>query len=109
MKTGTPLFDGIAIGELTANLMKGPGVVELSAKAAFVNSKTGRTHGWTSHNTWSPAVVAKLKELTDLMEEEVAQVQFSGYEKGSFGGQSSSTEPRGLADHLGQGEEPPQV
>jgi hypothetical protein len=109
MRTGTPRFDGLTIGELTANFMQGPGTIELKAKVAFVNSKTGKTHGWTNHNTWTPAVLAKLKELTDMMEEEVAQVQFEGGSSTNFGASSPSPGIGGLGEHLSKGDEPPQV
>lgn len=109
MRTGTPKLNAVAIGELSANFMQGPGVVDMKAKVAFINSKTGKTHGWTNHNSWPPAVIAKLKELTDLMEEEVARVQFEDGESTSFGGPSSPSGLGGLSEHLGQDDEPPQV
>lgn len=108
MKTGTPRFDGISIGELTANFMQGPGVVAMKAKVAFVNSKTGATHGFAHHEQWSPAVIAKLKELTELMEEDVSRVQFSDAGAPGIGASQSSTGPvGGLGEHLNT--EPPQV
>lgn len=107
MKKGTPSFDGLAIGELSANFMGGPGVVELKAKVAFINTRTNKTHGWTNHSTFSPAVIAKLKELTDLMEEEVARVQFSDV-PGTFGGGSppAAAPTGGLGEFLGAGDAP---
>ena len=109
MKTGTPMFDGLTVGEFSANMMQGPGVIEMKAKLAFVNSKTGKTHGWTTHTTWSPAVMAKLRELTDMMEEEAARFQFESGPGQAFGAPPSHSTVGGLGEHLGKGDEPPQV
>jgi hypothetical protein len=73
---GTTKFDGIAIGEFQAKFV-GP-TLEFVAKAAFVNSKTGDTHGWTTNRTWSPQVITKLKELKGLMELDLGAVHFDG-------------------------------
>lgn len=60
-----------------ADLMGGTANTKLEAKIAFVNTQTGQTHGWTTHRQFSPAVIAKLRELTTMMEEEVAAIHFS--------------------------------
>ena len=67
---GTPKFNAMAIGEFNAKFLGGLQQLEFTAKAAFVNSNTGETHGWTSAGTsaWSPATIEKLKELRALME-----------------------------------------
>lgn len=114
MKVGTPKFDGLTIGELSANFLQGPGVVNLKAKAAFVNTKNGGTHGWTMHEHWSPTTLAKLKELTELMEEDIAKVHFSdgSYPVLDFRETSPGTPAQatgGLGEHLGTGDEAPQV
>lgn len=108
MKTGTPKFDSLSIGELAANFMQGPGVISMKAKVAFINSKTGATHGFTHHEQWSPATIAKLKELAELMEEDVSRVQFSEASAPGIGTSQSSTGPiGGLSEHLNV--DPPQV
>lgn len=108
MKTGTLKFDGISIGELTANFMQGPGVISMKAKVAFVNSKTGATHGWTTQEQWSPAVLEKLKELAMLMEEDVSRVQFSDAGSSAIGASGRAPDPvGGLGEHLK--EEAPQI
>jgi len=73
---GTARFDGIAVGEIQGNFL-GPST-KLTAKAAFVNSESGHTHGWTTQEQWSPETLAKLKELRSLMEADLARVHFSG-------------------------------
>ncbi len=76
MIKGTAKFDGIAIGEFSVSFIGQ--TLDFKAKAAFVNSKSGDTHGWTAHNTWSPQVVAKLKELKELMEIDLGATHFDG-------------------------------
>ena len=63
--------------------------VSLVAKAAFVSSETGQTHGYTTHERWSPAVTEKLNELRALLEREIACVHFADLhaEEGAKAGQ----------------------
>lgn len=60
----TPKFDAIKIAEVEYKLGA------LSAKAYFVNTTTGRTHGVAAPVKWSPQVLDKLKELLSMMEED---------------------------------------
>jgi hypothetical protein len=76
MIRGTAKFDGIALGELQANFLGTN--TKLTAKAAFVSSESGFTHGWTTMEQWSPETLSKLKELRTLMEADLARVHFSG-------------------------------
>lgn len=76
MIQGAPKFSGLAVGEITVNKM-GP-TLKMEAKAAFVDPKTGSTHGWTTGNQWSPTTVVKLGELLALMEEDMARIHFDG-------------------------------
>jgi hypothetical protein len=76
MIRGTAKFDGIALGEMTANFL-GTGT-RLTAKAAFVNSTSGHTHGWTTQEQWSPETITKLTELRTLMEADLARTHFAG-------------------------------
>lgn len=107
MIRGTARFDGLVVGEVTANFMGG---TTLSGKAAFVSSSNGQTHGWTTGTGgWSKATLAKLQELRELMEVDLAALHFSDAE--SAGGQTagvSSGLVGGLGEHLASGE-PPQI
>lgn len=108
MIRGTPLFDGVAVGELEANFI---GSTKLSAKAGFVNAKTGQTHGFTTHTDWSQATLEKLAELRASMEVDIAKKHFSDVESVEV----TSARPGldlgkgGLGEHLGQGTDPPSV
>jgi len=78
MIRGTAKFNGLALGELTANFIANPGGAALTAKAAFVDVTTGRTHGWTtSTGGWSLETLGKLEELRTLMEKDLAVLHFS--------------------------------
>lgn len=108
MVRGTPKFDGLSMGTLMADLMGGPSNTKLEAKIAFVDSQTGRTHGWTTHRQFSPAVLHKLHELAVMMEEEVAAVHFS--DRGLSVAGPALGEPSeglgGIGEHLGKREAP---
>ena len=78
MIAGTPKFDGITLGEFTASFLGPPGATHLEAKSAFVSTSTGHTHGWTKTTSWSPETLAKLAELKEAMERDVAKVHFGG-------------------------------
>ena len=107
MIRGTPQFDGIAAGEVSMNFMGAS--FRMTAKAAFVNSKTGQTHGWTTHETWSPAIIEKVKELRALLEAEIAQSHFSDVDGARTPGikfTKESEPPAGLGEHLSANAEP---
>ncbi len=111
MIQGNPKFDGLAVGELTANFMGGPGAVELKAKIAFVSTKTGVTHGSSLHaGPWSSEVLAKLRELADVMEQDLARHHLEGTSR-VFGPSTAPTNdiPRGIGQHFGSGREPRQA
>lgn len=104
MIQGTAKFNAIALGEFTVNFL-GP-TTKVSAKAAFVGTQTGHTHGWTNNEQWSPETMSKLGELRALMEADLAKIHFSDgrdlTEGGPvFGGQVPAG---GLAEHLSEGE-----
>ncbi len=102
----TAKFDRVAVAELTVNMLENPPLVK--AKAAFVSSQTGATHGYTTCTNWSPATLAKLTELAQVMEADIAKFHFEDAassstpttSSGKFGGQ-----PQGLGEHLGTPEE----
>jgi hypothetical protein len=103
MIQGSAKFDAIVVGEFTASFI-GP-TTDFKAKAAFVNSKTGQTHGWTSNQTWSKETIIKLLELRALMETDLGALHLEN------GGQvlEVPTQPRnppaptGLSEHVGDG------
>lgn len=106
MIKGTAKIDGIAVGEFTATFI-GPSH-ECVAKAAFVNSKNGETHGWTTNKTrWSATTLAKLKELRESMEVDLAAIHLDGEsELVVTSTPSFAREGGGLGEHLDGGTVP---
>jgi hypothetical protein len=104
MIKGYPKVDAIVVGEFTVSFV-GP-TLDFKAKAAFVNSKDGQTHGWTTNQTWSPPVLEKLRELRMLMEVDLGGIHFdNGGElvASPLPGPRPATEPGGLGEHMGSG------
>lgn len=105
---GTPKIDGIAVGEFTAVFLGEKGV---RAKAAFINTRTGDTLGWTTNAQWSAATRLKLEELKALMEADLAGMYFEGDGGATpttgpqgglrFGGEEPAPAQGGLGEHLG--------
>lgn len=67
-------FDGIRVAELSVSFMEASAL--LTAKAAFVNTRTGDTHGWTTGRRWSAATLEKLSELRASMERDLEGMHF---------------------------------
>ena len=107
MIRGVPKFDGIAIGEGTFSFLGT--TVHLEAKAAFVDAKSGDTHGWTKNMQWSPGTMAKLHELRALMEQDLSRLhmQHDGVPPVAIAVNSvaTTTASNGLAEFL----DPPSV
>jgi hypothetical protein len=105
MIKGVTKFDGVAVGEFTA-VFTGP-TLDFRAKAAFVDSKTGETHGWTTNQTWSPTTITKLKELREMMEVDLGMKHLeSGGEltPNTISPQRGSPHiPTGLGEHVNEG------
>lgn len=104
MIRGNPKFDSISIGELSVSFLGS--TLTFEGKAAFVNSRTGGTHGWTKNTQWSPATIAKLKELRALMELDLAALHLDG--DGELLTDATGVAPArftpeggGLGEHLG--------
>ena len=104
MIQGQAKFDGIAVFEGTFSFLNP--TVHLEGKAAFVDSKTGDTHGWTKSTQWSPEVIAKLAELRALMEVDLGRLHM--HEGGetlttrAMGVRLSNPETGGgLSEHVG--------
>jgi hypothetical protein len=100
--TGIPKFDAIALIEFSVDF-KGP-TAHVSGKAAYVNTRTGNTHGWTTSTAWSAETIAKLAELRELMEQDIASRDFEGSEVGTNSASSKSF--GGLNAHLGTADAP---
>ncbi len=96
-------FDKLAVGEMTANFLSAP--ASLKAKAAFVNSATGATHGWTECFNWSPATTTKMAELRTCMEADLAHIHFEDGATASSVGDQISHDGLGeaLGSHVPQG------
>jgi len=106
MIKGTPKIDGIAVGEFVVKFT-GP-QVQFTAKAAFVNNKTGETHGWTDalSASWSPTTMEKLQELRALMEIDLGRLHLEGGGEVLVGPRSAAPVAQqahegGLGEHLG--------
>lgn len=112
MIRGNPKFDSITVAKFEASFL-GP-TLNFTAEAAFANSRTGQTHGWTKNTTWSPATIEKLKELRSLMELDLGAMHLEGGGEVLVGPTSVATtrglapEGGGLGEHLG-GDTVPQV
>lgn len=76
MKTGDgrSRIDAVQVGEVAIDAL-GP-TVALSAKMAYVDSRTGERCGYCNFNAWSPATLDKLRELFESMEQDVAASLF---------------------------------
>jgi hypothetical protein len=101
MIQGTLKVTGLAMGEFSVNLLGT--TVQMKAKAAFVDSRTGATHGWTEGNQWSHGTIEKMRELVLLMEADMARQHFE-----SGGSTESPIDPTakpgmsgGLGEHIG--------
>lgn len=105
-------FNKVAVGELSIDLMSTP--AKITAKAAFINTLSGQTHGWTTCSQWSAATVEKLKELRALMEQDLAALHFAdavegGANTGTTTAGSIKDNVKGLGEMLGSvAEEVPQ-
>lgn len=100
----TAKFNHVAVGELSANFLEMP--AKVSAKAAFVDTKTGQTHGSTVCTHWSEATTQKLRELREAMERDLARLHFA--DAGEGGAVETTTGSgairetfKGLGEHLG--------
>jgi hypothetical protein len=76
MSTGTPVFDSLKVLELWVDVLQS----SMQCKAAFVNTKTGHTHGWTEGRgtMWSKETKKRLDALKESMEMDLMKVHFSG-------------------------------
>lgn len=100
---GVPKFDAIALGDLAADFKKA--TISLNGMAAFVDSETGLTHGWTKGegSVWSKETMLKLQELKEAMETDFARLHF-GEETIQTDGSKKGPGlkfPSGIGEHVG--------
>lgn len=98
MIRGSAKFDGIAIGNISVDFL-GP-TLTMTCKAAFVDSTSGNTHGYTTGASWSPETIQKLKELKEAMERDLGRVHFAGEGTTTPLGASTTAEASGIGEHL---------
>lgn len=104
--TGTLNADGLSIGRITIDLLQqNP---KVTALAALINTKTGKTLAWSEGEggMWSNSTMAKLRELRESMEEDLAKALFSEYTSSNRsvrGGRGVVMDGAGIGEHLGEG------
>jgi hypothetical protein len=98
MIKGTPRFDGLTAGEVQVNFLHP--TIQMKVKAAFVDTKTGATCGWTEGTQWQPDTIAKLNELRLLLERDLAFIHFSSAEDALALPAKPAPMESGLAEHL---------
>ena len=104
MIQGVPVFDGLAVGEFTVDRMNGTGTT-IVAKGAFINTRTGSTHGFCVHKgPWSEATIARLQELLVSMEVDIGRTHLENGGSLSIATPAAGPPPGdegGLGNHLG--------
>ena len=90
-------FDAIRVGELSANFINAN--TSLTAKAAFVNTQSGSTHGWTNGGNWSQETFNRLQLLRESMEQDLEAVHFDDVSGAPLA--CSNTANTGLGEFLG--------
>ncbi len=94
---GTMRFDSLALGELTISFIA-PGTV-MTGKAAFVDSKTGTTHGWTeTSGGWSETALKALAALKEAVEADFGKLHLETTHAGTV---SEAPQRSSLSVHLG--------
>lgn len=100
---GVPKFDSITMGDLTADFKKA--TISLSGVAAFVDSESGQTHGWTKGEgpVWSKDTMLKLQDLKESMERDLAKVHMSEDTIRADGDRTKPglEFPSGIGEHVG--------
>lgn len=97
-------FDRVMPAEVSIDFRQAG--ARLEAKAAFINTATGRTHGWTNMTAgWSKTTYEALRQLQEAMAADLHRVHFDGEYAPQTSTQDGSqpTEPLGLAGHLADG------
>lgn len=97
--TGTPAFDGVAVLEMDGVSFI-TSDVSLTAHAAFVNTKTGKTYGSTTCRSWSKRTLELLQELRSSMEQDVASLVFEA--GAGDNALKADAPPFGIREHAGE-------
>lgn len=101
MRQGTPKFDGLTVAEINAVFTGG---LSVETTFAFVNTRTGASHGWTKMTTASPKSIDLLKALAASLEEDAAKQHF---DEGSDTTATAVTQPTsGLGELLANAAKP---
>ena len=102
---GTLNTDALSVARITVDLLQQQPKVD--ALAALINTKTGKTLAWANAEggMWSNATLAKLRELRESMEDDMAKALFSEHigQQRSVGGHGVRVEGTGLGEHLAEG------
>ena len=95
---GTPVFNGLEVIEVEIDFFKD----SMTAKAAYINTKTGYTHGWTSGGStlWSKETKEKLTELKKLMELDMAKKHFGDAAPAQTDKPGLTPPSEGLGEHV---------
>lgn len=110
MLKGTPEIDALSVGEITVNFITDP--LRVEGKAAFLNSQTKSTHGWTRNTTWSSETMRKLDELKQCMERDLGEIHFTSSEipqKNAKVADNFFKPEGGIGEHLGTADDTKQI
>lgn len=102
--------DGIAVASFQVTYLTQAGF-EMKAEVKLVDSTSGRTCASATVANWPPEVIAKVKELTEVMERAVGGVLFTTHPTAPTApnvqpGLTVPNQPGGLGEFLG-GDAPP--
>lgn len=89
-----PKFDDIKAASVEIDLIKR----EMKITAAFVDTKTGHTHGWTHRSSWSKETWNQVQLLAKNAERELRVQHFQNAESSAVEEEPS---PVGLGELLG--------
>ena len=97
--SGSPRFDQLVVSEIEVDFTSA--TTGINVTAAFVDSKTGETHGWTKGygGIWSEDTRMKLLALREAMENDMGKLHFSDAAQVQQDG-SNPVDPGGLGEHL---------
>ena len=103
---GTPAFDTLAVSRINIDFMPSQATIEVTA--AFANSQTGQTHGWTKGNglAWSKETLMAIRTLRERMAEDLAKLHFKEFSVAEPGGGAKPSGSSGIAEHLGSAPTP---
>jgi hypothetical protein len=104
--------DELAIARIRYERLQTPAT--LTALAGFVDSTTGTTRGWVGSDgvPWSKETMRLLRELTESMERDMAQVHMDTTASGDGPVAEKKTGlqmPEGLGEHLGTEDDAPSI